>query len=100
MPADTPVATPLPAPILAILGALLVQTPPAGLEPRDTLEPIQTVVGPVIELGMENTVTCMESVLVQPCASVAVTQYTVLIEGVATGDEQVVQLKLTDGPHR
>ena len=58
IPADTPVRTPVPDPMVATAVALLLQAPPAGASLKVSVDPAHTdVAPPAIEPGIPVTVT-------------------------------------------
>ena len=67
VPDDNPVTTPVVEPILARLGTLLLQVPPAVISLNVVLDPWQTVIKPVIAAGFGLTVTV--SIAIQPVAN-------------------------------
>ena len=57
MPTETPFTNPVPEPIVATAGLLLVQLPPAVASARVVVEPMQIVVVPVMGKGGVTTFT-------------------------------------------
>ena len=68
MPANTPVTTPLPVPIVAMVILPLAQLPPAVASVSAVVSPAHTFVVPVIDAGKGLTVTGV--VMIQPVANV------------------------------
>jgi hypothetical protein len=64
VPFATPVTTPLPDPIVAIDVLLLLQAPPGAALLNDVVEPVHTVIVPVI--GKLDTVTILVAAVPQP----------------------------------
>lgn len=61
IPAFCPVTIPLPETIVATEISLLLHVPPSGVLPNVTSEFLHTSVGPVITVGIANTVTVVDA---------------------------------------
>jgi len=62
VPWDTPVTTPVDSPTVATAALLVDHVPPAVPSPSDVVEPTQTTGIPVIDSGIEFTVTVLVDV--------------------------------------
>ena len=73
VPAETPVTTPVATPTVAKAGVALLQLPPAVASLSVVVEPMQTLVVPVIAAGNGLTTTVVvAATLIQPFPSVTV----------------------------
>ena len=90
---------PVADPMVATLAELLLHVPPAGLLLNALAPSTQTVIKPVIDVGVGLTVTVTVALFVQPFAPVPTTVYVVVVVGDAVGEEHDVHDKPVDGDH-